>query len=58
MDPTVPEQRVGWTLSPPPGGKTKVFLEHVGFTRAVDVCDYPFGWIECLNKLAEVAKRA
>lgn len=58
LDPTVPEQRVGWTLSPLPGGKTKVSFEHIGFTRAADVSDYPFGWIEFLNKLAEVARRA
>jgi uncharacterized protein YndB with AHSA1/START domain len=57
MDKTVPDQKVSWTLTPLAGGRTKLLFEHKGFTRTTDVSDYPFGWIEFLTKIDEVAKR-
>ncbi|NNC77023.1 MAG: hypothetical protein HKN77_03605 [Woeseiaceae bacterium] len=54
-DPNVPEQVVAWTLEDV-GGKTQLALEHSGFTRAVDVSDYPFGWREFLQAILEVTR--
>lgn len=55
MNPDVPDQKVAWTLQALPGGKTKLTLVHDGFTRALDVSDYPFGWTEFLDKIGQVA---
>ncbi len=55
MNPNVPDQKVAWTLEALPGGKTKLTLVHDGFIRAVDVSDYPFGWIEFMGKIGETA---
>ena len=55
MDPTVPDQQVTWLLEDL-GDKTRLTLLHTGFTRTVDVSDYPFGWQEFLDKIAEVAQ--
>ncbi len=54
-DSSVPDQKVTWTLEPVAGGKTKLTLVHSGFIRAVDVSDYPFGWMEFMQKIGEVA---
>ncbi len=56
MDPKVPNQKVTWTLVAMPGGKTKLTLVHDGFIRAVDVSDYPFGWIEFMEKIGKVSE--
>ncbi|HNR77763.1 MAG TPA: SRPBCC domain-containing protein [Parvularculaceae bacterium] len=56
-DASVPDQKVTWTLEPAADGKTKLTLTHSGFIRAVDVSDYPFGWVEFLNKIGEVAMK-
>ena len=55
MDPAVPDQRVSWQLEDL-GGRTRLTLRHTGFTRAVDVSDYPFGWQEFLGKIRGVAE--
>lgn len=57
-DPAVPDQKVTWTLEALAGGKTQLTLTHTGFIRAVDVSDYPFGWVEFLGKIGEVASGA
>lgn len=57
-DPAVPDQKVTWVLEPLAGGKTKLTLTHSGFIRAVDVSDYPFGWVEFLGKIGEVAAKS
>ncbi len=54
MDPGVPDQKVTWLLDDL-GGRTKLTLIHDGFTRTVDVSDYPFGWIEFMSKIGDVA---
>lgn len=53
-DPAVPDQTVAWSLEDA-GGKTRLTLQHSGFTRAVDVSDYPFGWQEFLAAISRVA---
>ncbi len=55
MDPSVPDQQVTWLLEDL-GGRTRLTLQHGGFTRAVDVSDYPFGWLQFLNQIREVAQ--
>ncbi len=55
MDPNVPDQTISWRLEDL-GGKTRLTLLHYGFTRTVDVSDYPFGWQEFLDKIATVAQ--
>lgn len=55
MNPDVPDQKVTWLLDALPGGKTKLTLLHTGFTRAVDVSDYPFGWTEFMDKIGKTA---
>lgn len=52
-DPSVPAQSVTWLLEDE-GTGTRLTLLHEGFVRAVDVSDYPFGWIDFLNKLRDV----
>lgn len=56
-DASVPDQKVEWTLEDLGGGRTRLVLVHSGFTRAVDVSDYPFGWLEFIKKIAEVSER-
>ncbi|MFK7955047.1 MAG: SRPBCC family protein [Lysobacterales bacterium] len=53
-DPTVPDQTVTWTLEDL-GGKTRLTLQHSGFTRPTDVSDYPFGWQHFLGQIIAVA---
>lgn len=53
-DPSVPDQFVAWTLEDA-GGKTRLTLEHAGFTRASDVSDYPLGWQEFLEAISDTA---
>ena len=57
-DASVPDQTVTWLLEDLGDGRTRLTLEHSGFTRAVDVSDYPFGWAEFLDKIGEVAEAA
>ena len=54
-DASVPAQSVTWLLAAE-GDGTRVTLIHAGFTRAVDMSDYPFGWWGFLSRLARVAK--
>jgi len=54
-DPTVPDQKVAWTLEDL-GGRTRLTLVHSGFTRAVDVSDYPFGWVEFVGAIKKTAE--
>ncbi|MHA6288949.1 SRPBCC family protein [Maricaulis sp. CAU 1757] len=54
-DPDVPHQRVAWLLEED-GQGTRVTLVHDGFTRTVDVSDYPFGWIWFLDQLKAVSQ--
>ncbi len=54
MDPNVPDQTVTWLLEDL-GGKTRLTLQHSGFTRATDVSDYPFGWQEFIRKIDQIA---
>ncbi len=54
-DASVPDQRVTWLLEDR-DGKTHLTLLHDGFTRTVDVSDYPFGWQEFMVKIREVAE--
>lgn len=55
-DPSVPDQSVTWLLENL-GGRTRLTLVHSGFVRTTDVSDYPFGWIQFINKIKEVAAR-
>lgn len=55
MDPTVPDQTVTWRLEDL-DGKTRLTLEHTGFSRFTDVSDYPFGWREFMEKITAVAQ--
>ena len=55
MDPEVPDQTVSWILEDLKG-KTRLTLLHTGFTRTVDVSDYPFGWWEFMDKIRDVAQ--
>lgn len=55
MSPDVPDQTVTWILEDL-GDKTRLTLLHTGFTRTVDVSDYPFGWQEFMNQIREVAE--
>ena len=55
-DPAVPDQRITFTLSDQTSGGTRVDFVHDGFTRVVDVSDFPFGWREFLRGLARVAE--
>jgi len=55
MDPSVPDQKVTWLLEPM-DGKTRLTLIHDGFTRAVDVSDYPFGWQQFMGQIRDVAQ--
>lgn len=52
---SVPDQRVTWLLEDQ-GGKTRLTLLHDGFTRTVDVSDYPFGWQQFMDKIRDVAQ--
>ncbi len=54
MNHAVPDQTVQWLLKDI-GSKTRLTLVHSGFTRAVDVSDYPFGWPGFLEKIRDVA---
>ncbi len=53
-DASVPDQRVTWVLDDL-GGRTRLVLLHDGFTRPVDVSDYPFGWRHFLEEIRKVA---
>ena len=55
-DPNVPDQTIRWELTNLGDGRTRLLLRHFGFTRAVDVSDYPFGWQEFLDKIQQVAE--
>lgn len=52
-DADVPLQRITW-LFEDLGGRTRVTLVHDGFTRAVDIGDYPFGWIHFAATLRDL----
>lgn len=52
-DKSVPDQRVSWRLKPE-GAGTRVDFVHDGFTRAVDISDYPFGWGYFLSRIDDV----
>lgn len=52
-DSSVPDQTVTWTLEDI-GGRTRLVLTHDGFTRPVDVSDYPFGWGHFLDEIKKV----
>lgn len=54
-DASVPDQTVTWILEPLQDG-TRLTLEHTGFTRAVDVSDYPFGWVEFIRAIKTVSE--
>lgn len=54
-DSSVPDQRVTWTLEDL-GGRTRLVLVHDGFTRPVDVSDYPFGWQHFMGEIGKVAQ--
>lgn len=54
-DQGVPDQRVSWTLKPE-GNGTRVDFVHGGFTRAVDISDYPFGWGWFLSRIKAVSE--
>lgn len=53
-DSSVPDQKVTWELQDL-GGRTRLILTHDGFTRPVDVSDYPFGWGHFLDEIRKVA---
>ncbi|MEX0691113.1 MAG: SRPBCC family protein [Gemmatimonadales bacterium] len=53
-DVSMPKQRVTWQLAPD-GDGTTVSLIHAGFTRTVDLSDYPFGWGHFNSELGRVA---
>ena len=53
-DASVPDQSVSWQLEDL-GGRTRLVLLHDGFTRPVDVSDYPFGWQHFLDEIRKVA---
>ena len=55
-DSDVLDQKVSWTLEDL-GGRTRLVLVHDGFTRPVDVSDYPFGWGHFLREISRVAER-
>lgn len=52
-DSSVPDQKVTWELEDL-GGRTRLVLTHEGFTRPVDVSDYPFGWGHFLDEIKKV----
>lgn len=52
-DASVPDQKVTWELEDL-GGRTRLVLIHDGFTRPVDVSDYPFGWGHFLDEIRKV----
>lgn len=52
-DPARPRTRVAWLLESV-GSKTRVTVVHGEFPRAVDISDYPFGWMSFLNRLKGV----
>ena len=54
-DKNVPDQRITWELEDL-GGRTRLTLTHSGFTRTVDVSDYPFGWVEFIEKIKGVSE--
>lgn len=54
-DPDMPVQRITWLLADEAGG-TRVTLIHDGFTRAVDISDYGFGWPGFLEQLKGAAE--
>ncbi len=54
-DASVPDQQVTWLLEDA-DGKTRLTLLHDGFTRTVDVSDYPFGWQQFMDKIRDVAQ--
>jgi uncharacterized protein YndB with AHSA1/START domain len=54
-DVTRPPSRIAWTLESV-GAKTKVTFVHDGFSRTVDMSDYPFGWGYFLGKLRDTAE--
>jgi len=54
-DPSVPDQRVSWQLTPE-GAGTRVDFVHDHFTRAVDISDYPFGWGWFLSRIAALSE--
>ena len=49
-DSTRPPTRLAWLLDDVPGG-TRVTLVHGGFSRVVDQGDYPFGWVDFMERL-------
>ncbi len=49
-DATRPLTRVAWLLEDA-GAGTRVTLVHSGFSRVVDLGDYPFGWRSFLDRL-------
>lgn len=55
-DTSVPMQSVTWLLEAE-GTGTRVTVIHAGFTRTVDISDYPFGWGHFISAMARVAVR-
>ncbi|MCH7876080.1 MAG: SRPBCC domain-containing protein [Gemmatimonadetes bacterium] len=53
-DASVPTQSVTWLLKTQ-GSGTVVTIVHAGFTRAVDISDFPFGWGHSMSETAKVA---
>lgn len=56
-DDTVTGQTITFQLEPL-HSQTRLTFVHAGFTRAVDVSDYPFGWTWFLGQLSAVSTRA
>lgn len=56
-DAAVPDQKVTWSLEDL-GGRTRLVLVHDGFTRPVDISDYPFGWQQFMEEIGKVAQAA
>lgn len=56
-DQTRAPTRVAWLLDDVPGG-TRVTLVHDGFSRVVDLSDYPFGWVGFLEMLKTTVETA
>jgi len=55
-DASVSGQWIAFTLEGD-GDRTTVHFVHGGFTRTVDISDYPFGWVWFTSELKRVAER-
>ncbi len=54
-DPNVPRQNITWLLEPV-GKQTRLTMIHGGFSRVVDISDYPFGWGYFLDRCKQAAE--